>query len=381
MLKTVIKRAAIGVVLAVVAIIGAEGASSLFMLAVEARSVEPPPANFRQAVHDTLLGWVGLPNLAIADNWGSQTPLTTNAEGLRIHRPAPATGGASGEQRILCSGDSFTYGAGVGDDDTFCARLEHAMPGVRTVNIAHSGYGIDQMYLRYLRDGGRYPHQVHLFGFIWHDFERMTMETFFGYAKPVVRLEDGRLVPDNVPVPEWKGYTRWSAVGALLPRARLMQLAGERPEAGDSTQMARVDAQVQAPAEAIFRELARLGKERGSTQVLVYLTSPPDLTPGPNDIRRAKVAEMSRKAGIPLIDLTEEMRRLPADTAAWMFITANALRVRGSALHYTPKGHAWVAERLAAHLRALPLAVPPATAAASAPTAAASTPTASGVSQ
>jgi hypothetical protein len=365
-----LRRIAIGAVLLVVAGLGLEGASSLWMLVAEARALEPPPENFRQAAYDSLVGWVGMPNLSIRDNYGPGIPLTTDARGLRIHRPVAAP--AAGERAILCSGDSFTFGSGVGDADTFCARLEQEMPGVRTINLSQRGYGNDQMYLRYKRDGARYPHQIHLFGFIWNDFERMTMTSFFGYPKPVLRVRDGQLVAENVPVPQWEGWSRLTASASLIPRSRLMQLVRGRVDLSDSARLARVDAQVWGPMEAIFRDLGRLGKERGSAQVLVYLPAPNDITPGAYDARRVKLAALSRQTGLPLIDLTEEMRKLPADTLEWMFITANALPVRGSALHYTPKGHAWVAARLAAHLRAMPEAAPApaaASAAASAPTA------------
>jgi hypothetical protein len=347
------RRALLGAALALLALLGLEGASSLFSLARAVRALRPPPENFRQAAYDTLVGWIGIPNLAIHDNYGPGIRLTTNADGMRIHRPA-TTPLAAGERRVICSGDSFTFGSGVGDDETFCARLEQELPGIRTLNLAQRGYGNDQMYLRYRRDGARYPHQLHLFNFIWADLERMTMTSFLGYEKPVVRVRDGQLVADNVPVPAWGGWSRWTAAGALLPRLRLMQLVRERVDLGDSAKMARVDAQVMEPLEAIFRDLARLGKERGSAVVLVYLPAPPDLVPGPWDLRRAKLAALARKTGVRYVDLTDEIRQVSADSVDWLFITPNALPVQGSSGHYTPRGHAWVAKHLAAHLRAMP---------------------------
>jgi hypothetical protein len=350
---TIVRRAVLGAALAVLALVALEGASSMFGLARAVRALQPPPENFRQAAYDTLVGWIGIPNLAIRDNYGPGIRLTTNAEGMRIHRPA-TTPLAPGEHRVVCSGDSFTFGSGVADDETFCARLEQEIPGIRTLNLAQRGYGNDQMYLRYRRDGVRYPHQLHLFNFIWADLERMTMTSFLGYEKPVVRVRDGRLVAENVPVPEWGGWSRWTDAMALLPRIRLMQLLRERVDLSDSAKMARVDAQVMEPLEAIFRDLARLGKEHGSAVVLVYLPAPPDLVPGPWDARRAKLAALARKTGVRFVDLTDEIRQVPADSVDWLFITVNALPVRGSSGHYTPQGHAWVAKHLAEHLRAMP---------------------------
>ena len=351
-------RAAVGKVLlallvTAVVLTGLEGLSSMAALARGFRALRPPPANFRQASYDSLIGWVGIPNLAIADNYGPGLSLTTNAEGMRIHRPVSRTL-APDERRVICSGDSFTFGSGVGDRETFCAALERELPGVQTLNLAQRGYGNDQAYLRYRRDAAAYPHQLHLFAFIWNDFERMALRSFTGYPKPVLALRDGELVAENVPVPEWKGWSRWAAAPALLSRLRLMQVIRERVNPTDSAKMARVDAQVLPAVDAMFRDLARLARERGSELVLVYLPAPPDLAPGAWDPRRRKLAELSRTTGVTLIDLTDEIRRVPADSLDWMFITEHALPVDGASGHYTAMGHDWVARKLAAHLNALP---------------------------
>jgi len=48
--------------------------------------------------------------------------------------------------RILVLGDSFAFGAGVGDDETFSARVDQWFGGsVSVVNGGHPGYGIFQM--------------------------------------------------------------------------------------------------------------------------------------------------------------------------------------------------------------------------------------------
>lgn len=333
--------------------LGVEGLSSFALLARDVRHIPHTPENFRQATYDTLLGWVGLPNLSRADNYGPGLRLTTSADGMRIHRPVTAAL-APDEKRIICSGDSFTFGSGVSDDQTFCAYLEQELPGVRTLNMAQRGYGIDQAYLWYKRDAVRYPHQVHVFAFIWADFERMALTSFTGYPKPRLRLDAGKLVVDNVPVPRWKGESKMTAVPGLLPTLRVVQLIQRHTDQSDSAKLARVDARVWDVAMAVFEDLARLDTERGSRLVLVYLPAPPDLAPGPQDTRRRRLAEFSRRSGIPFVDLTPEIRTVPADSADWMFITPNALPVQGSSAHYTATGHRWVAARLAEHLRAMP---------------------------
>jgi len=344
----------VGVILVLLlCLIGLEGLISFGLLASDIRHIPRTPENFRQAQYDTLLGWVGLPNLARTDNYGPGTRLTTNADGMRIHRPvSPPL--APGEKRIICSGDSFTFGSGVSDDETFCAYLEQELPGVRTLNMAQRGYGIDQAYLWYKRDAVRYPHQVHVFAFIWADFERMAVKSFTGYPKSRLRLKDGALEIENVPVPRWTGESRLTTALGMLPELRIVQAVQRRVDQSDATKLARVDAQVWDIALAVFKDLERLNRERGSNLVLVYLPAPADLAPGAQDTRRRRLAEFSHSSGIPFVDLTAEIRTVPPDSADWMFITPNALPVQGSSGHYTAAGHRWVAARLAEHLRAIP---------------------------
>ena len=336
-----------------VLVVGLEGLSSVAVIVSDVRAAPRAPENFRQAQYDTLLGWVGLPNFSRKDNYGPGLKLTTNADGIRIHRPVTAAL-APGEKRVICSGDSFAFGSGVADDETFCAYLEQELPGVRTLNMSQRGYGIDQAYLWYKRDAVRYPHQVHLFTFIWHDFERMAITSFTGYPKSKLVLKGGKLAVTNVPVPQWSGRSDGTSASALLADTRLVEFAQRKFDQSDAAKLRRVDAQVWDVAEAVFRDLATLNKQRGSSLVLVYLPAPPDLVPGPYDVRRERMEKFSKATGIPFVDLTPAIRAIPPDSLDWMFITPNALPVEGSSGHYTAAGHRWVAARLAERLRTIP---------------------------
>jgi hypothetical protein len=197
---------------------------------------------------------------------------------------------------------------------------------------------------------------LHLFAFIWHDFERMALKSFTGYPKPMLTLKNGALVTENVPVPRWTGNSNSEEYAAILGQARLMQLVQSRVDMSDAAKMRRVDDQVWTTAEAVFSDLARLNKERGSTLVLVYLPAPPDVNAGPYDVRRTRLEAFSRRTGIPFIDLTPELRTIAPDSLDWLFITPNALPVNGSSGHYTAAGHTWVAQRLVDHLKQIPAA-------------------------
>lgn len=341
-------------VLAFIGLFVLEGIASAGLLFADVMKLQPPPVqNFRQARYDSLLGWVSLPNLAIRDNFGPHLTLTTNADGLRIHRPV-ARALAPGEHRILCSGASFTFGSGVADGDTFCAQLERSLPGIGTLNVAQRGYGIDQSYLQYQRDAGRYEHDVQLLALHISDVDRTAATTMTGYPKPVLTLVNGKLVPGNVPVPQWSGWSRSSAARSLLPTLRTMQLVLRRVDVSDAANYRRVDARVLPVVDSVLSDLVRLNRANRSVPVLVYLPSQQEFAPSPRDERRAKLAASARRAGIAFIDLTLDLRSVPPDSLDWMYITPNALEVQGAGGHPTPSGHRWIADRTAEHLRRLP---------------------------
>ena len=340
--------------LALVGVVVLEGLASAGLLLRGVKRLEPPPVqNFRQATYDSLLGWVSLPNLALRDNFGPGIPLTTNADGVRIHRPISRTL-AAGEHGLICSGASFTFGSGVADGDTFCAKLERVLPGVRTVNLAQRGYGIDQSYLLYKRDAKRYAHDVQLFAINTTDVDRSVGTTMTGYPKPALELEEGRLVTRNVPVPQWSGWSRWSEARTLLPMMRISQLVLRRVDMSELAQYRRTDQRMWPMVDSLFADLVRLTRESGVVPVILYLPTQQEYAEGPRDERRTKLAASAQASGIAFIDLTPDLRAVHPDSLDWMYITPNGLPVRGANGHPTVSGHQWIAERTAAHLRRLP---------------------------
>lgn len=71
------------------------------------------------------------------------TRVTISSQGLRDREyaiPKPA-----GTKRLLCVGDSFTFGWGVEEPECWCARLEtHLGPGWEVVNLGVPGYSPEQ---------------------------------------------------------------------------------------------------------------------------------------------------------------------------------------------------------------------------------------------
>jgi hypothetical protein len=103
---------------------------------------------------DAVLGW------ALRRNWSGvhekfdfSVHVHTDGSGFRATPAAPATGPAL---RILVVGDSFAFGWGVEDKETFAAVLARELGRVRPVEVINAGvpgYGPDQYWL-FLRERG-----------------------------------------------------------------------------------------------------------------------------------------------------------------------------------------------------------------------------------
>src|SRR5262249_54320835 len=138
-------------------IIVLEGLSSVTLLVRDYSTRLPSetmiPNQFPHVVYDPELGWSNLPNADCAetDLFPKSARVTTEAHGFRSKTSYPDAV-PPGKFRVLCSGDSFTFGMGVETDATWCAQLEQlAGHGVETVNLGVKGYGLDQEFLRFRR--------------------------------------------------------------------------------------------------------------------------------------------------------------------------------------------------------------------------------------
>jgi hypothetical protein len=333
--------------LPILALIVIEGVSSLVLLVLRVRSA--PVRVYMEP--DSLLGWVSQPNVNLPDLYGPGVYLRTNAQRFRSNHPV-ASRVPSGRIRMICSGDSFTLGSGVDNDHTWCERLAAEHPGIETVNMAQGGYGIDQAYLWYKRDGVGLEHQVHLFAFIANDFARMQGGSFNGYGKPVLAIRDGALVTDNVPVPSSPSYARWLSRWAdaisQLRSSRLIRIARGRYRPAQVVDRAAADSLTWEVAAKVFADLDSLNRARGSVLVLVFLPTQVDDKNGSAEWRR-RVRGLAEREHIALVDLVADFERLPADSTEGMF-----LREGEAAGHYTTAGNAWVAGQVYRHLLAMP---------------------------
>jgi hypothetical protein len=172
----VLKKASFGLVAAAVLFLLFEGFSSIALIVHQVACCRVVFAGRLHSRYDRELGWVGIPNLYAADVYGPGKYVKTNSLGYRNQRDFDRRV-PPGNVRVLCSGDSMTFGLGVANDDAWCQALEARDPRLQTVNMGQSGYGIDQMFLWYRRDIDRLDADVHILAAIDNDFVRMLSDT------------------------------------------------------------------------------------------------------------------------------------------------------------------------------------------------------------
>lgn len=306
----------------------------------------PPPralAEVRHTTYDPELGWTHVPNLRVEDMYGEGIYLETNSQGLRstrdFSRDVP-----EGRLRMICSGDSFTLGYGVSNDETWCSLLEGFDERFETVNMGQGGYGLDQAYLWYLRDGDRLAHDVLIFAFISEDLQRMRYREFVGYGKPRIRLVGGRLVVGNQPVPEagprlrrWLNrfeFLRNLRISAILGAGLSSLRAARGSDAMSEKEMYEISAE-------IFKHLHEISLENGRKLVLVHLPTKEDY-PSPHSLgMRRWIATGAARNGIAYVDLIDDFDRVPVSEMVEFFRSA----------HYSARGNRFIAERLYREMR------------------------------
>jgi len=196
---------------------------------------------------DPELGWVSAPV-------GNEV----NAAGFRDPRAFDAATVAGARRRVVVLGDSFMWGAGIDADQTVPRHLERALGGETTVfNVSVPGWGLDQMYLAWLRYRDVLRPDVVVVAFIDDDVDRvlMTYRQRERLTKPAFRIDGDRFELRGIDPPR-------GAVATLLSTsvvARCLGLAVERATTARSI------------ARRILRTLAEDATAHGAGIVIVRI--------------------------------------------------------------------------------------------------------------
>lgn len=252
-----------------------------------------------------------------------------------------------GKFRMICSGDSFTLGYGVNDDQTWCHLLTSMDNRVETVNLGQGGYGVDQAYLWYKRNENKLEHDIHIFAFITQDFSRMESDTFTGYGKPYLLIMDGAIVQQNKPVSKRSYYAPWLTktlrqLGELKTVRLLDNVAERLGRHNDTSLNANHSNTRQDVVTMIFSELQLINHAKDSSLVLVYLPSPDDYPDNTTTtFWKEFVQAEAQDNGYLFIDVIEELQS----------VRQSPLEIFSKRhWHYTVEGNKYVANILHDHL-------------------------------
>ena len=345
MMKTV-RVALINVAVLSFCLLLAEGAASLYYAFDDVRTEESKRTELAERLHtehDPLLGWINKKNLHIPDMYGPGVHITTNSQRFRNKGDFPVEV-PQGKTRIICSGDSFAFGFGVANDQVWCNRLAASGGAIESVNMGQGGYGFDQAYLWYRRDGAQLDHQLHIASFISIDFQRMTLDTFLGIPKPILGVENGVPKVMNNPVPSptsryWSKYLQGLGLNKLAN-----SVAGIG--AGKSVERKLLRKEQVMLIRAIFGDLNRISRSKNARLLLVHLPLHLEYGDRREDSLRQFLKQEAKARAIPYLDLVEVLRRMPASEVNEMYFRKDIKGYFRSAGHLNEKGNAFVAAHI-----------------------------------
>ena len=315
-------------------------------------------------VQDELLGWTVGPNRKGAGPHGET--YFSNEDGLRTEQNGASLRSRSSALRIAILGDSYTFGEDVSYKDTWGHRLKTLMgPDAQVLNFGVPAYGIDQAFLRYLRDARDWHPDIVILSFISHDVVRTGMVYYWiGFqgaavpgAKPRFVLNGEQLTLLNIPLPAPQEIYSTSSVDKLpfVQADSAYNAADWIPHFyqysyvlrwlvswsfNSSASLYRINHEDQKVNEAILNVFLRTARAAGSFPIIVFL---PEYMEFRQSLHNGSGSDLlgkrvAREAGVEVLDLTPCLEEVPMEdrfTLGW---------------HYTSHANGAVARCLHAHI-------------------------------
>src|SRR3984893_12929623 len=150
-------------------------------------------ARFYRFDHD--LGWAPLENITRVEK-ENRYVVHQNQFGLRAPDDMQLKK-TSGRKRVLVLGDSYVWGVGASQEELFTAPEVNGT-NAELINCGVSGYGTDQEYLFYLREGQKFDVDRVVVAFtLYNDVENNLNSKQYSYLKPYFTLNGDQLVLHN----------------------------------------------------------------------------------------------------------------------------------------------------------------------------------------
>ncbi len=187
----------------------------------------PQPIGPVQFVVDSNLGLLPVPNQRATRTLPGvyAYSYSNNSIGLR----GSEVGGKT-RPRILVLGDSFTYGIGVNDDETFCSILQQKLPSQEIINAGNGGKGTDYELKFYRTVGRGFQPDLVLLVFFENDFVDNSAEVYYTRDLIAKKLEIHKPALTNFRLYHW--LAEHSHLVNLVKSTLVNRMSDGRPKVG-----------------------------------------------------------------------------------------------------------------------------------------------------
>ena len=317
--------------------------------------------------YDARLGWTLTPNWqGRHQHHDFDVRYTINKYGYRGQFPNDLQ--HKDRIRIAIIGDSFSFGLGVNDDDTFTTQLNRQQSHIAFLDFSVPGYSTDQQLLlmesrldRFQAD--EYILMIYLANDILDIMLPYPLQT--EQAKPYFSLDDDRqLVLKNVPTPRDAKPAKLRSMSlnnvifgdslkdiesaSFLNRSQIVQrLIPSKAKADRETVFTILDERLRDQKRLMKTLMEKLkiqtsNRERrlriGLLSGRSFILNPASYSAYFQDYVRLFLVELGKELGIPVIDVANEMRvKNLAHSDQWFHPNEG---------HFSAKGHDVVAEIL-----------------------------------
>lgn len=295
--------------------LGVNALVGLGLIEMTARALVPAPLEWLE--HPTRIlrwdesrGWALKPN---SDDFTVDKPVHINSDGFRdrefeLAKPA-------GTQRIVCVGDSYTYGWGVALEDSFPKQLEKRLSGQRrteVLNLGLFGYNADQARLTLEKTGLKYKPDLVIYSFYWDDLLPVRPE--------LLRKEALQESDEGAGVTWWLRHTlrRSRALFLSVERARALKALVVPPTSRFhrtfQALLAGDNGSVRDLWDEEAREICRMRDDAASVgakfAVVVWPIEAQVLRDMPRCTFEQEAKRLCEEAGVPCVSLYEPLRAL-----------------------------------------------------------------------
>jgi len=309
------RKCLLGLVTATLALAFLEGLTSIGWTSYELFALwsnGPRVVELREEYHceyDSELGWANRNGAEIVDFYGPGQSVTIDEHGLRSHE---RLNGSLNQKamRVVCLGDSFTFGYGVDDQQTFPYILQERGNGqLNVANMGQGGYSIGQNWLWLRRTAPMLKPDIVVCVFIVEDFRRLaSTRTANGFGAPHFTFNSTGLVVSNTPVPEKLSpgelILQPSSIGNSLRRsssiARTLSLA--LPSSNSAS-----DAELLVTGLLVLRKIKQFCREQQCQVVFALTPTLPELSGVESKLRYEEfshsVHDFMARENVPFVDL------------------------------------------------------------------------------